>query len=106
LESASGACAFLPDTFTVTFSGGRGDTLTVAMPPIGLFCTRGYAFDSLMTKSSPRADTLLFAAKDTSDTLWIEFQGVANAARDTMTGQIAAVGSGAAVLGSFVATKR
>src|SRR5712691_11278015 len=73
LESGGGPYVFTPDTFTVTFAGGRGDTLTVAMPPVAMYYGHFYVFDSVMTKSSPRADTLLFAARDTFDTVWIEF---------------------------------
>lgn len=100
--------ALTPDTFTVKLSAAHGDTTAVSMPPIELIYGPNYVFDSLLTRTWPRGpgDTLWIMEKDPSASLYMLLDGVANAQRDTMLGTITVLGTGAQVIGNFVATKR
>jgi len=105
--------SFSPDTlqpnpFTVTVSGGHGDTLILAMAPVEWDHGPNYVFDSVYTTVIPSGDNVTFVEKDVADEYLLGLQGVANAARDTITGQIGVLDASFHVLatGTMVVTKR
>ena len=96
-----------PNPFTITLSGGNGDTLQVLMSAIQWDHGPNYVFDSVYTNLIPHGANVIFLEKDEADQYLLGLQGDANAARDTITGQIGVLDQTFHSLGSgtFVATK-
>lgn len=98
-----------PNPFTITLSAGNGDTLHVAMAAVQWDHAPNYVFDSVYTTLVPHGaagDSVIFEEKDEPDQYLLGMLGAANAARDTITGQLGVLhGSSVLGVGAFVATK-
>ena len=85
--------SFSPDTlqpnpFTVTLAAAHGDTLTLTMAPVEWDHGPNYVFDSTFTVVIPSGGDITLVEKDVADNWYLGIQGTANAARDTIMGQI------------------
>ncbi|HET7739812.1 MAG TPA: hypothetical protein VFL67_04090 [Mycobacterium sp.] len=103
--------SLVPDPFTITFSAGQGDTLTVSMPRVWVWVgSAATPADSVFKIALPKGDTLLVVEKDTAGggAGYLALRGIANARRDSMTGTIGLLDLGFSILdtATFVATKR
>jgi len=88
--------SFSPDTlqpnpFTVTLRAAHGDTLTLTMAPVQWDHAPNYVFDSVFAVVIPSGDNVTLIEKDVADSYYLGIDGTANAARDTITGQIGVV---------------
>lgn len=78
----------LPNPFTITLAAAHGDTLTLTMAPVEWEHGPNYVFDSSFTVVIPSGADITLVEKNVADNWLLGIQGSANAARDTITGQI------------------